>query len=66
MEIGNWLEKLDKGADQFYLSISIALKHIRMANFIHKLYTENETGGLKLVNIYFYSNKIKRIIKCLS
>lgn len=62
LEIGNWLEKLDKGTDKFYMSISIALKHIKMANFIHKLYIENEIGGCKLVNIYFYSNKIKKLI----
>lgn len=54
LEIGNWLENLDKGTDQFYLSISIALKHIKMANFVHKLFSENETGGFKLVIIYLF------------
>lgn len=49
LEIGNWLEKLDKGIDEFYLSINAALKHIQMANFVHMLFAANGTGGFKLV-----------------
>jgi len=49
LEIGNWLEKLDKGNDEFYLSINAALKHIQMSNFVHMLFAENGTGGFKLV-----------------
>jgi len=52
MEISNWLEKLDNGTDTFYLSINNALKHIKMANFVHMQIAANETGGLKLVNCY--------------
>lgn len=55
LEIGNWLEKLDKGTDDFYLSISTGLKHIRMANFVHKLFAENEIGGFKRVRCYFFN-----------
>ncbi|XP_060853539.1 uncharacterized protein LOC132931653 [Rhopalosiphum padi] len=47
LEIGNWLEKLDKGTDEFYLSINVALKHIQMANFVHMLFATNGTGGFK-------------------
>jgi len=54
LEIGNWLEKLDKGTDEFYLSINAALKHIKMANFIHMSFGANETGGLKWVNCYLF------------
>lgn len=54
IEIDNWLEKLDNGTDEFYLSINIALKHITMANFMHMLFAENETGGFKLVNYNLY------------
>lgn len=49
LEIGNWLEKLDKGTDEFYLSINAALKHIQMANFVHMLFAANGTGGFKLL-----------------
>lgn len=50
LEIGNWLEKLDKGTDEFYLSINSALKHIRMSNFVHMLFAANETGGFNSVS----------------
>lgn len=53
LEIGNWLDKLDNGTDEFYLSIKSALKHIKMANFVHMLFAANETGGFKWVNCYF-------------
>lgn len=53
LEIGNWLEKLDKGTDDFYLSIRSALKHIKMANFVHMLFAANEAGGFKWVNCCF-------------
>lgn len=49
LEIGKWLEMLDKGTDEFYLSINIGLKHIRMANFIHKQFAANDVGGFKQV-----------------
>lgn len=54
LDISSWLEKLDKGSDEFYLSINIGLKHIKVANFIHMLFVANENGGLKQVsNLYF-------------
>lgn len=62
LEIGNWLDKLDKGSDDFYLSINIGLKHIRMANFVHKLFAENETGGFKRVNCYIVNFKKKKVL----
>lgn len=52
LEIGSWLEKLDNGTDEFYLSINVGLKHIRMANFVHKQFVENEIGGLKWVSFF--------------
>lgn len=66
IEIDNWLKKLDNGSDEFYLSINNALKHIRMANFIHMLFAENETGGFKLVNynlfiIYFHLGTQRKV-----
>lgn len=54
LEIGNWLKKLDKGTDEFYLSINVGLNHIQMANFVHMLFAANETGGFKLVNFYLF------------
>lgn len=54
LEIGNWLDKLDKSTDEFYLSINIGLKHIRMANFIHILFSTDEISGSKWVNLYIF------------
>lgn len=67
MEIGNWLEKLDKGTDEFYLSINAALKHIQMANFVHMLFAETGTGGFKLVIFFCVCSRNLEIvtkIKC--
>ncbi|VVC40329.1 Hypothetical protein CINCED_3A006327 [Cinara cedri] len=47
LEIGKWLEHLDQGTDEFYLSINIGLKHIKMANFIHMQFAANDTRGFK-------------------
>lgn len=54
LEIGNWLDKLDKSTDEFYLSINIGLKHIRMANFVHVLFSTDEISGSKWVNLHIF------------
>ncbi|KAL5239365.1 hypothetical protein ACI65C_006775 [Semiaphis heraclei] len=41
LEIGKWLEELDKGTDKFYLSIKTGLRHIIEATFIHMLFATN-------------------------
>lgn len=55
LEISKWLEMLDNGTDDFYLSINIGLKHIKMANFIHKQYAANDFRGFKQVTLYLYN-----------
>lgn len=52
LEIGKWLEMLEKGTDEFYLSINIGLKHIMMANFIHMQFAANDVRGFKQVPLY--------------
>ncbi|XP_060861971.1 uncharacterized protein LOC132939002 [Metopolophium dirhodum] len=47
LEIGKWLEELDKGTDEFYLSINTGLRHIIMATFIHMLFATNLTEECK-------------------
>jgi len=47
LEIGKWLEELDKSTDEFYLSIKIGLQHIMKATFIHMLFATNLTGECK-------------------
>ncbi|XP_027854457.1 uncharacterized protein LOC114133034 [Aphis gossypii] len=47
LEIGKWLEELDKGTDEFYLSIKTGLQHIMKATFIHMLFATNLTGECK-------------------
>ncbi|XP_022176758.1 uncharacterized protein LOC111038033 isoform X2 [Myzus persicae] len=44
LEIGKWLEELDNGTDEFYLSINIGLQHVMKATFIHMLFAANLTG----------------------
>jgi len=50
LEIGKWLEELDKSTDEFYLSIKIGLQHIMKATFIHMLFATNLTGECKWVS----------------
>lgn len=50
LEIGKWLEKLDKGTDEFYLSINSGLKHVMKASFIHMLFATNLIGEAKWVS----------------
>lgn len=52
LDMGDWLEKLNKGSDKFYLSINVGLKHIKVANFIHMLFVANENGGFKRVSVW--------------
>ncbi|CAI6352357.1 unnamed protein product [Macrosiphum euphorbiae] len=47
LEIGTWLEDLDKGVDEFYLSIKSGLQHVMKATFIHMLFATNLTGECK-------------------
>ncbi|XP_029344439.1 uncharacterized protein LOC100168220 isoform X2 [Acyrthosiphon pisum] len=47
LEIGKWLEELDKGTDEFYLSINTGLQHIMKATFIHMLFATNLTEECK-------------------
>ncbi|KAL4131160.1 hypothetical protein QTP88_008504 [Uroleucon formosanum] len=47
LEIGTWLEYLDKGVDEFYLSIKTGLQHVMKATFIHMLFATNLTGECK-------------------
>ncbi|XP_025197325.1 uncharacterized protein LOC112596062 [Melanaphis sacchari] len=47
LEIGKWLEELDKGTDEFYLSIKIGLQRVMKATFIHMLFATNLTGECK-------------------
>jgi len=49
LEIGKWLEELDSGTDEFYLSINIGLKHVMTATFIHMLFATNLTEECKWV-----------------
>ncbi|VVC40331.1 Hypothetical protein CINCED_3A024167 [Cinara cedri] len=46
LEIGKWLEELDKldKVDEFYLSINVGLKHVMTGTFIHMLFATNLTG----------------------
>jgi len=53
LEIGKWLEELDKGTDEFYLSINTGLQHIMKATFIHMLFATNLTEECKWVSYYF-------------
>ncbi|XP_050434711.1 uncharacterized protein LOC126841936 [Adelges cooleyi] len=41
LEIGKWLEELDNGSDEFYLSINIGLKHVTMSTFAHMVFATN-------------------------
>lgn len=50
LEIGKWLEELDNGTDQFYLSIRSGLKHVMKATFIHMLFVTNLIGEAKWVS----------------
>lgn len=54
LEIGKWLEELDSGTDEFYLSINIGLKHIMQATFIHMLFAINLIGEVEWVCYYLY------------
>jgi hypothetical protein len=56
LEIDKWLDQLDKTTDEFYLSINIALKHIRAANFIHMLFDTNEITGFNMVSYCIEKN----------
>ncbi|XP_050062676.1 uncharacterized protein LOC114131742 isoform X2 [Aphis gossypii] len=47
LEIGKWLEELDKGTDEFYLSIKSGIQHIMKATFIHMLFAMNLTEECK-------------------
>ncbi|XP_025197328.1 uncharacterized protein LOC112596064 [Melanaphis sacchari] len=47
LEIGKWLEELDKGTDEFYLSINVGLQYVLKATFIHMLFATNLTGECK-------------------
>lgn len=47
LEIGKWLEELDNGTDEFYLSINVGLQHVMKATFIHILFASNLTGECK-------------------
>lgn len=47
LEIGKWLEDLDKSTDEFYLSIKTGLQHVMKATFIHMLFATNLTGECK-------------------
>ncbi|XP_026806570.1 uncharacterized protein LOC113549459 [Rhopalosiphum maidis] len=47
LEIGKWLEELDNGTDEFYLSINVGIQHVMKATFIHMLFATNLTGECK-------------------
>jgi len=53
LEIGTWLEDLDKGVDEFYLSIKTGVQHVMKATFIHMLFATNLIGECKWVSYYF-------------
>jgi len=48
LEIQDWLENLDKGTDEFYLSINTNLHHVVKATFIHMLCVTNLTEECKV------------------
>lgn len=50
LEIGKWLEDLDSGADEFYLSIKTGLKHVMTSTFIHMLFATNLIEECKWVS----------------
>lgn len=50
LEIGKWLEELDSGTDEFYLSINTGLQHVMKATFIHMLFATNLIGECKWVS----------------
>jgi len=54
LEIGKWLEELDKGTDEFYLSINAGLRHIMETTFIHMLFATNLTEECKWVSYYVF------------
>lgn len=54
LEIGKWLEELDKGTNEFYLSINTGLQHIIKATFIHMLFATNLTEECKWVSYYVF------------
>jgi len=51
-EIGKWLEELDEGTDEFYLSIRTGLQHVMKATFIHMLFATKLTGECKWVSLF--------------
>jgi len=54
LEIGKWLEELDNGTDEFYLSINIGLQHVMKATFTHMLFATNLTGECQWVCYYLF------------
>jgi len=64
LEIGKWLEELDKGTDEFYLSINTGIQHIMEATFIHMLFATNLTEECKWVSyLLFICSYFNRYIK---
>ncbi|KAF0762103.1 Uncharacterized protein FWK35_00006600 [Aphis craccivora] len=53
LEIQDWLENLDKGTDEFYLSINTGLRHVVNATFIHMLYVTNLTEECKWTSVSY-------------
>ncbi|XP_050062018.1 uncharacterized protein LOC114128803 [Aphis gossypii] len=58
LAIQDWLENLDKGTDEFYLSINTGLHHVVKATFIHMLYITNLTEECKWIlnDVVLYSH----------
>ncbi|CAH1733057.1 unnamed protein product [Aphis gossypii] len=57
LEIGKWLEELDKGTDEFYLSIKPGVQHIMKATFIHMLFAMNLTEECKWKHSSLFGSK---------
>lgn len=56
LEIGKWLEELDRGTDEFYLSINTGLQYVMKATFIHMLFATNLIGECKWVSFCSFIN----------
>lgn len=65
LEVGKWLEELDNGTDEFYLSISIGLKHAMTATFIHMLFATKLIGECKWVSYLFVLNCFYKYINII-
>lgn len=49
LEMSKWLEELDSGTNEFYLSIRFGLKHVMLSTYVHILFSINSIDESKWV-----------------